>query len=101
MNYFKGVIDGDQFFGEVLDGPMMRVDLPSLGGSFSTPFFVVEGAEDDITPASLAKNYFDGITAPRKAFWLMPDAGHMALLTRPDLFLQFLLTNVRPLALAP
>ena len=99
VNYFKGVIAGDDFFGQALDGPMMRENLPALGTDFSIPFFVVEGAEDDITPASLAMAYFDQITAPRKAFWLMPDAGHMALLTRSDAFLRFLLANVRPLAL--
>lgn len=101
VNYFKGVIGGDDFFGQALDGPMMRVDLPALGTNFSIPFFVVEGAEDDITPASLAKAYFDQITAPRKAFMLIPDAGHMALLTKSDVFLTFLQTSVRPLVLAP
>jgi pimeloyl-ACP methyl ester carboxylesterase len=101
VNYFKGVIDGDEFFGETLDGQLMRVDLPALGTDFSIPFFVVEGAEDDITPVSLAKSYFDQITAPHKAFYLIPDAGHMALLTRSDLFLKFLQTEVRPLALDP
>jgi pimeloyl-ACP methyl ester carboxylesterase len=101
VNYFKGVIDGDEFFGEALDGPMMRVDLPALGTDFSIPFFVVDGAADDITPVSLARAYVDQITAPHKAFCLIPDAGHMALLTRSDLFMKFLQTNVRPLALKP
>ncbi len=101
VNYFKGVIGGDDFFGETLDGPMIRVDLPALGTDFSIPFFVVEGAEDDVTPASLAKAYFDQITAPSKAFLLIPEAGHMALLTKSDVFLKFLLTNVRPLVVGP
>ncbi len=98
-NYFRGVIAGDDFFGQTMEGPMMRVDLPALGTGFSIPFVIVEGAEDDVTPASLAQAYFDEITAPRKAFLLIPDAGHMALLTKSDLFLKFLLTNVRSLAL--
>jgi pimeloyl-ACP methyl ester carboxylesterase len=101
VNYVKGGIDGDDFYGEALEGPMMRVDLPALGTDFSIPFFIVEGAEDDITPASLAQGYFDQITAPRKAFLLVPEAGHMALLTRSDDFLKFLLMQVRPLASLP
>jgi pimeloyl-ACP methyl ester carboxylesterase len=101
VNYFRGVIAGDDFFGQSLDGPLMGVDLPALGTDFSIPFFVVEGAEDDITPASLAKAYFDHISAPRKAFLLMQDAGHMALLTKSDAFLTFLLANVRPFVLQP
>ena len=99
-NYFRGVIDGDRFLGKTLDGPFMRVDLPTLGTDFSVPFFIVEGADDDITPAALAKTYFDQITAPRKAFLLMPDAGHAALLTRPNMFLKFLLNDVRPVVSA-
>ncbi|MBZ5632904.1 MAG: alpha/beta hydrolase [Acidobacteriia bacterium] len=101
VNYIRGVVDGDAFFGETLDGPMMRIDLPALGTDFSMPFFVVQGADDDITPAALAQEYFDQVTAPRKAMLLIPDAAHMALMTRSDRFLQFLLTNVRQLALQP
>ena len=95
LNYFKGVFGGDAFYGQALDGPMMQVDLPALGTNFSIPVFIVAGAEDDITPASLAQTYFGQITAPRKSFLLMPHAGHMALLTRSDDFLKFLLTTVR------
>jgi len=95
LNYFKGVLGGDDYYGQSLDGPMMREDLPALGSDFSIPIFIVQGAEDDVTPTSLAKTYFDQITAPRKSFLLMPHAGHMALLTRSDDFLKFLLTTVR------
>jgi len=100
LNYFKGVIGGDDYYGQALDGPMMREDLPALGTDFSIPVFIVEGAEDDVTPASLAQTYFDQITAPKKSFLLMPHAGHMALLTQSDAFLKFLVTDVRPVAIA-
>jgi pimeloyl-ACP methyl ester carboxylesterase len=100
LNYFRGVIGGDDFFGQALDGPLMHEDLPALGTDFSVPFFIVEGAEDDVTPASLARTYFNQITAPGKSFLLIPHAGHMAMLTRSDDFLNFLLTNVRPVAVA-
>jgi pimeloyl-ACP methyl ester carboxylesterase len=99
VNYIRGVIAGDAFFGESLDGPIMRMDLPALGTDFSIPFFVVQGAEDDITPAALAEAYFNQVKAPRKSILLIPEAGHMALMTRPDAFLKFLLANVRPVAL--
>ena len=56
VHYIRGVIDGDAFFGQALDGPMMRVDLPALGTDFPIPFFIVQGAEDDITPAALARS---------------------------------------------
>jgi pimeloyl-ACP methyl ester carboxylesterase len=101
VDYIRGVIAADAFVGETMDGPVMQVDLPALGTDFPLPFFVVQGAEDDITPATLAQEYFDRITAPRKSMELVPGAGHMALMTQPDTFLKFLLANVRPLALQP
>jgi pimeloyl-ACP methyl ester carboxylesterase len=101
VQFVKGEIDGDDFYGQTLDGQLTQVDLPALGTNFLIPVFIVEGAEDDITPQSLARAYFDQITAPRKAFVLMPDAGHMALLTRSNDFLKFLVTRVRPVALEP
>ncbi len=101
VNYFRAVLGGDDFYGQTMDGPMMRVDLPALGTGFSIPFFIVEGAEDDVTPATVAHAYFDQIASPRKAFRLIADAGHMAVLTKPDDFLKLLLTNVRCLARWP
>jgi pimeloyl-ACP methyl ester carboxylesterase len=95
-----GEIGGDDFLGETLAGPLMRTDLSALGTNSSIPFFIAQGAEDDITPASLAQAYFDRVRALRKAFLLIPDPGHLALLTRPDVFLKFLLTNVRSVALS-
>ena len=77
----------------------MRVDLPSLGNDFPIPFFVIAGAEDDITPFPLARAWFDRITAPHKGFFLIPDSGHLALMTRSDEFLRILNENVRPLAI--
>ncbi|HEY3823044.1 MAG TPA: alpha/beta hydrolase [Bryobacteraceae bacterium] len=100
-DFIKGVVNGDVFFGNSLNGPLMRVDLPALGTDFPMPFFIIEGAEDDVTPVSLSQSYFDRITAPHKAFFLIPNAGHMALLTQSDTFLRLLDANVRPLALKP
>ena len=100
VDYIRGVIGGDVFIGETMNGPVMSVDLPALGTDFPVPFFVVQGAEDDITPAALAREYVDQVTAPQKSMLLVADAGHMALMTRPEVFLQFLLANVRPLALS-
>jgi pimeloyl-ACP methyl ester carboxylesterase len=73
-----------------MDGPLARMDLSALGTDFAVPFYIVQGAEDDMAPASLAREYFDRITAPRKGFLLVPGAGHGALMTRPDAFLKFI-----------
>jgi pimeloyl-ACP methyl ester carboxylesterase len=72
-------------------------DARTLGPKFAMPVFVVEGAEDNITPADLAKPWLDSLDAPHKEFIVIPGAGHSAVLTKPDEFLTILLTRVRPL----
>jgi hypothetical protein len=41
-------------------------DLPSLGRDFAIPFFVFQGALDNVTPVPPVRAYVDTITAPRK-----------------------------------
>lgn len=73
-----------------------RVDR--LGLRYKVPVFFFEGAEDIQVPVVLAREYFDRITAPRKAFVSFRGLGHFAVLARPDLFLQALETRVLPIA---
>jgi pimeloyl-ACP methyl ester carboxylesterase len=74
-------------------------DARALGPDFKVPFFIINGALDNITPASLARNYFDFVRAPYKEFIVIPNAGHSAVLTQPDIFLHSLRTRVRPIAI--
>ena len=74
-------------------------DARKLGLKFDVPVFIVEGAQDNITPRDLAKRYFDTIAAPHKAFVTIPDSGHSAVLTKPDAFLSVLVSQVRPIAI--
>jgi pimeloyl-ACP methyl ester carboxylesterase len=74
-------------------------DARQLGAEFSVPFFVINGAEDHVAPADLAKNYFDFIHAPEKQFVTLKGAGHSAVLTDPDAFLRELVARVRPVAM--
>jgi pimeloyl-ACP methyl ester carboxylesterase len=75
-------------------------DARALGMNYAVPFFVINGALDNVTPTDLAKPYFDTIQAPRKGFAVIPGAGHSAVLTKPDVFLQELVARVRPIAIA-
>jgi len=49
----------------------------------------------------LAKEYFDKINAPHKEMVVFEGAGHFAVWSKPDKFLQELVTRVRPLAVQP
>ena len=52
------------------------VDLPALGTHFDVPVFITQGAEDLLTSPVISRSYFDSITAPQKAFVLVPRVGH-------------------------
>jgi len=55
-----------QFVGLKGDGMFSRIDLPALGTRFEVPMYFVQGAEDLVTTAEVAKRYFDSIEAPAK-----------------------------------
>jgi pimeloyl-ACP methyl ester carboxylesterase len=89
--------------GEILSAerlvPQTRSSGPKeLGLEFSIPMFIFQGAEDFTTPTALARQYFEAIRAPRKAFVSIKGGGHFAVFMRSDQFLNELVTRVRPLA---
>ncbi|HEX4105960.1 MAG TPA: hypothetical protein VHX92_06980 [Rhizomicrobium sp.] len=61
--------------------------------------FIIQGADDVITPVAGAQDYFAKIQAPRKEFIAIPDAGHFAFMTSAA-FLPALTDKVRPVAIA-
>jgi pimeloyl-ACP methyl ester carboxylesterase len=80
---------------------MLNTDLALLGTDFKTPIFFFQGAEDEVTAASLAKSYFEEINAPRKEYVAFDGVGHFAVWSVPDRFLNELVARVRPLAIQP
>ena len=89
------------FVGPNMTGPMTEIDLRRLGLDFALPMFVVQGVDDDFTPAALSRAWVDTISAPQKAFVPIENAGHFALTEHSDEFLRILREQVRPLASAP
>jgi pimeloyl-ACP methyl ester carboxylesterase len=77
---------------------MDAMDLPALGTDFDVPFFVFQGALDNVAPVAQVRPYIDSIRAPHKELVLLPDAGHNAIVTKSREFLRLLLERVRPLA---
>ena len=61
------------------------------------PVFVIQGAEDFTTPASLARKLVDSLRAPRKEF-IVIEGGHFAVFMKPEAFLKELAARVLPLA---
>lgn len=75
-------------------------DARDLGGVFAIPIFVLNGADDNVTPAVLAQRYVAGLKAPKTEFVALPGAGHSAVLTEPEVFLRELDERVRPIAVS-
>jgi pimeloyl-ACP methyl ester carboxylesterase len=85
------------FYGQNMDGPEIGVDLPANFTSFDVPIFMFQGEDDWNTPAVLAKQYFDLISAPQKAYVPMVGRGHSVLFNDPDSFIAVMDEYVRPL----
>jgi pimeloyl-ACP methyl ester carboxylesterase len=91
---------GMNFSTDALFRELMTFDLRALGPRFDVPFFVLQGESDALTPTAAAREFFDTVEAPHKAFVLIRHAGHLAMFARPGQFLDALLTHVRPLVMA-
>ncbi len=52
------------------------VNFKKDGFEFKIPVFLIQGEKDISTAAEISKAYFDKISAPDKAYYLIPEAGH-------------------------
>jgi pimeloyl-ACP methyl ester carboxylesterase len=75
-------------YGHKMDGPMLSVNLYSTAVDFHLPMFFIQGALDDVTPTALVTEYVRRLRAPRKVLKVIPQAGHLAVMAMPDVFLQ-------------
>ena len=67
-----------------------KFDLRSESSEYKMPIYYVLGENDWQTPHVISEEYFKTIEAPRKKIYLIPDAGHMTMVDRPDLFIDTL-----------
>jgi pimeloyl-ACP methyl ester carboxylesterase len=87
---------GQRVSGEHLQPYFDELDRKLLGGELAVPVFVIQGAEDYTTPVGLAKTYLDSLSAPQKAFLTIEGAGHFAVFTKQDEFLEDLRAQLGP-----
>lgn len=95
----ESIGNGMRFSGETTVNDMLAEDLPNTAPQLAVPFIVIGGADDIITPTSVAKKYFDVVRAPQKRWIEIPNAGHFAIVTHAAQFRDALVQNARPLAL--
>jgi pimeloyl-ACP methyl ester carboxylesterase len=91
------VFSAFDFSSSTLYDEMMAYDARKYGLKLKVPFFIIQGEDDLQAPASLAKEYFSAVEAPKKAYVPLKGEGHTAVLVLGDRFLGELLTRVKPL----
>ena len=91
-------IGGQIFCTSVLYSQWMEFRARDLGTTFALPVFVVQGADDVMTPTHLAAAWLDDIAAPHKQLVAIPAGGHLVFATAANAYFDVLLTRVRPLA---
>ncbi|MEV3859249.1 alpha/beta hydrolase [Streptomyces sp. NPDC050095] len=84
-------------FSERIAPGAVTIDEWDEGTEFRLPFFVFQGACDVLTPPEAARRFYDDVRAPVKDFALIENASHFASFRRPEVFLDLMLTKVRPL----
>ncbi|HEX8572228.1 MAG TPA: alpha/beta fold hydrolase [Allosphingosinicella sp.] len=85
-----------QFVGADGRGMASTIDLPKLGLEFAIPVYLVQGEEDLVTVPSVARSYFDSLSAPAKAFRLLEGTGHDPNAAMVEAQLDILRTRVLP-----
>ena len=53
-----------------------EIDFNEYGLQFDIPVYYIQGKEDILTSTAINKPYFDKIKAPKKKYFLVPDAAH-------------------------
>ena len=97
VSYIRGLLASqDHFLGATLDGPMFHVDLGAIATELEVPIVFIQGTDDNVTPAALARGYFDRLTAPQKVYVAIEGGGHAAIVDNTGAFLAALNEQVRP-----
>ena len=89
-------VAGNRFSGTHLFAEWMAFDATKFGLRYAMPIFVIQGEEDIMAPTALAEEWFETIEAPKKEFVVLKSGGHLTMFTMPDLFLEKLVTLLRP-----
>ena len=82
-------------------GDLMRFlvedfDIANYGLSYSIPVYYIMGENDYQTPYPLAEELYGRISAPDKAFYTIPNAGHMPMTDNPAELTRVLLEEIKP-----
>jgi pimeloyl-ACP methyl ester carboxylesterase len=80
------------FRGATANKDLMRVlaDFDLRTAEYAMPVYYVVGDNDWQTPCQTIQKYHERVVAPRTGFYVVPEAGHMAMIDQPERFARIL-----------
>lgn len=81
---------GMNLSGRALFAAEVHEDLFDTARSFGVPVYFIQGEDDLFAPTPVAVEYFNSLKAPDKNLYIIPGAGHFALVTDQAKFLKAL-----------
>ena len=90
-------VEQKYYQGALMHFLMEEFDIYNYGTNYAIPVYYIMGENDWQTPYPLSKEFFEKITAPDKAFFSVPDAGHFPMMDNKAEFTRVLLEGIGPL----
>jgi pimeloyl-ACP methyl ester carboxylesterase len=94
INFFRGIMGSM----ELLWPELLEVNLQETVPELAVPVFFVEGRHDHESPAELAEEYFDALSAPSKELVWFEHSAHLPNAEERDRFTRFMVEKVLPVA---
>ncbi len=85
---FEDIEGGMILSGRVLLQFQVQENLSTSALVFKVPYYVIQGREDLFTPTEPVIRYFEKVNAPKKQLVILEDAGHFALATHQQQFIE-------------
>ncbi|MDR2939239.1 MAG: alpha/beta hydrolase [Clostridiales bacterium] len=85
-----------RYQGGLLQFLIEEADIKDYGVDYKVPVYYIMGGNDYISPYIVAKEFFDGISAPDKQIYSVPGVGHMPFFENKEEFRRILLEEIRP-----
>ncbi|MBV4449255.1 alpha/beta hydrolase [Clostridium tyrobutyricum] len=85
LSDISSLINMDKVNKEILEF-WSKFNIKSESAEYKVPIYYILGKNDWQTPYVIAEEYFKKINAPHKRLYLIPGAGHMTMVDKPNLF---------------
>jgi pimeloyl-ACP methyl ester carboxylesterase len=87
-NETDNLVGGMNFSGQALLPFQKQENLSGKSLNFKVPYYIIQGQEDLFTPTEPAIKYFEQVRAPKKEIAIIENAGHFALVTHKQNFIE-------------